>query len=231
MQKQKSRRAEGPRTQMGRRLWTAVLLLLLWRGDGFRGPPRTSLRSLARRGVGRAGFALTEALASLMSVLKGPPSRTEATTDVETVTSRISTSEMQRLIEKEYEDVFWVRGSMNLELWEDDCLFADPFSSFGGPGSSRRFKKNADALAGLVDQATIKAKVTSVETSKTESGLDTVKVGWSFSAKLKLPWKPVLAAAGVTSHELSPVTGKIISYREAWKSKPGEVVKRLFVPS
>ena len=211
-------------------LWkTAVLLFLLWRGEGFRGPitGSTSLRK-SRLGVGRAGFALTEALASLINVLKGPPSRTEATTEATTV---YSTSEMQRLLEKEYEDVFWVRGTMNLDLWQDDCTFADPFSSFGGPGSSRRFKKNADALAGFVDQATIKARVTSVETTKTESGLDNVKVGWSFSAKLKLPWKPVLAAAGETSHELSPTTGKIISYREVWKSKPGDVVRRLFVPT
>ena len=223
-------------------LWkTAVLLLLLWRGEGFRGPitGSTSLRK-SRLGVGRAGFALTEALASLINVLKGPPSRTEATTEATTeamteatteATTVYSTSEMKRLLEKEYEDVFWVRGTMNLDLWQDDCTFADPFSSFGGPGSSRRFKKNADALAGFVDQATIKARVTSVETTKTESGLDNVKVGWSFSAKLKLPWKPVLAAAGETSHELSPTTGKIISYREVWKSKPVDVVKRLFVPT
>jgi hypothetical protein len=137
---------------------------------------------------------------------------------------------MKQILEKEYASVFWVSGSMDLSLWEDDCTFADPFSSFSGPGSSLRFKKNADALSGLVDQETIKARVLGVE-SLSNNGLDVVKVGWTFSARLKLPWRPVLAAAGETSHVLSPTSGKIIEYRESWKSKPFDVVKRLFVPT
>ena len=53
----------------------------------------------------------------------------------------------------------------------------------------------------------------------------------SVSSKLNLPWRPVLAASGVTSHYLSKDTMLIEKYLESWKSKPWHVVKRLFVPT
>ena len=42
--------------------------------------------------------------------------------------------------------------------------------------------------------------------------------------------RPVLAAAGETSHFIDTDTGLIVRYEERWKSDPWEVVKRLFVP-
>merc|ERR1719281_350542 len=57
-----------------------------------------------------------------------------------------------------------------------------------------------------------------------------VRVGWSFSGKLKLPWRPVLAAAGNTAHYLSAYSGRIVRYEESWISKPWDVVRRLLVP-
>ena len=60
---------------------------------------------------------------------------------------------------------------------------------------------------------------------------DCVRVGWIYNSKLNLPWKPILAAAGETSHFLDSKTGLIIRYEESWKSKPWDVVKRLFKPT
>ena len=60
---------------------------------------------------------------------------------------------------------------------------------------------------------------------------DCVRVGWVFNSKLNLPWKPILAAAGETFHYLDTQTGLIIRYEETWKSKPWDVVKRLFQPT
>ena len=60
---------------------------------------------------------------------------------------------------------------------------------------------------------------------------DCVRVSWIFSSKLNFPWKPVLAAAGETFHYLDPFTGLIVRYEETWKSKPWDVVKRLFIPT
>jgi hypothetical protein len=113
-----------------------------------------------------------------------------------------------------------------MALFADNCTFADPFSSFGGPGSRDRFKKNADSLGKLVIDPTL--KITSFDV---EEEANVVKVGWVFSSRLKLPWRPILAAAGETSHFLDEETGLIIRYEERWKSKPWDVVARLFVPS
>lgn len=142
---------------------------------------------------------------------------------------RKSTAEMSEIIKKEYANIFWVTGEMDLSLWEDNCTFSDPFSSFGGSGSTLRFKRNADALGSLVVNATIKLTSLDIVTNKDKG--DVVKIGWIFSSFLNFPWKPILGAAGETSHYLSPVSGKIYKYEERWKSEPWDVVKRLFVPS
>lgn len=136
-------------------------------------------------------------------------------------------------------------------------ILKDPFSSFGGKGSTQRFKKNADNLGKLVLIPVMKitnsrvdynyksennideTKETQVEGAKKEIGniddiartYDCVRVSWIFSSKLNFPWKPVLAAAGETFHYLDPFTGLIVRYEETWKSKPWDVVKRLFIPT
>ena len=132
---------------------------------------------------------------------------------------------------------------MDMSLWEDDCTFSDPFSYFGGENSLKRFKTNADNFSQFIRNPI--SKVTSAEiltnvpvpynTYKTlrnnENKLvNVVKIGWSFSSSLSFPWRPILAAAGETSHYISTETGKIILYEERWKSKKGEVIKRLFIP-
>ena len=67
--------------------------------------------------------------------------------------------------------------------------------------------------------------------TKINRSYDCVRVGWVFNSKLNLPWKPILAAAGETFHYLDSTTGLIIRYEETWKSKPWDVVKRIFTPS
>ena len=174
--------------------------------------------ALGGNNLTRIGFALTEAFAFLVGEKKKAVEPTQ-------VSASLSPIEMATKIGEEYNQIFFLTGSMDTTLWEDDCTFADPFSSFGGPGSTARFKRNADALSALVSDA--KIKVSSVDLTDNET---VVKVAWSFSGTLKLPWRPVLAAAGETSHYLSPTSGRVFRYQERWKSKPFDVVKRLFVP-
>lgn len=138
-------------------------------------------------------------------------------------TKKRSLKQIAATIRKEYEAIFWATGDMDLSLWRDDCTFADPFSSFGGPGSAQRFKTNADNLGKWVLEPTM--KVTSFDVDAKEN---MVSVGWVFRSKLKLPWRPVLAAAGTTCHYIDADTGLISRYEETWKSKPWDVIKRLF---
>lgn len=172
--------------------------------------------NVATRGL----FAVTELLRGLL----GSPTRQGNSMNKSNNKSK-SLQAVAELIRKDYEKIFWVTGNMDLSLWADNCTFSDPFSSFGGAGSAKRFKKNADSLGKLVDQP--RMRMTSFAIDK---DLSIVTVGWSFSSNLKLPWYPVLAAAGETLHYLDQDSKLIVKYEEKWKSKPLEVVLRLIKP-
>jgi hypothetical protein len=218
-----------------------VLLTLLVSAQGFVHTLRiaaayrlktTSLRGntspeVGGNGLSRALFSLTEVYAKLISPKQGtagsviPKNRQK-----EKALIRVAND-----IRAEYEALFWVTGDMDISLWADDCTFSDPFSSFGGSGSTRRFEANAKSLGRLVLDPV--ARVTSFEVVGGGQGRDEpeVRIGWSFKSKLDLPWRPVLAAAGTTIHVLNKDSLLIERYEERWKSKPWDVVKRLFVPT
>ena len=176
---------------------------------------------LGGNAASRALFSLTEVFAKVLGTDSDKVSSSTGTMG----DASKSLNTVAEAIREEYEALFWVTGNMDTSLWADDCTFADPFSSFGGPGSTQRFKANADSLGKLVLHP--KSRVTSFEVTDDYR----VNIGWTFSSKLKLPWRPVLAAAGVTRHQLNPETLLIERYEESWKSKPWDVVKRLFVPT
>lgn len=174
----------------------------------------------------KAIFGITEVFGRLTSA--SPPSTdpsmsAEPTSDIPHSFDEIS----QRILE-EYQKIFWATGNMDVSLWSEQCLFADPFNSFGGPGSRDRFKANADNLGKFVINPTM--KITSFDS---DAQSKVVKVGWTYRSKLALPWKPILAAAGETIHVIEQTSNglQIVKYQEQWKSKPWDVVKRLFVPS
>ena len=202
--------------------------------------------------VSKTLFAATEIFGRLVSSggkLDAKAAARWSTNGVDANNRLLSISEEIRL---EYEAIFWATGNMDTSLWADDCVFSDPFSSFGGgPGSTARFKSNADNLGKLVDNPSLRitsfavdegvagpvdaatarpAAVAASTEGESPNVYDVVRVGWAFSSKLKLPWRPVLAAAGETSHYLD-ARGLIVRYEERWKSDPWAVVRRLFVPT
>lgn len=203
----------------------------------------TDKDSLGGNQASRSLFALAE--------LFGRLRKSKTVKDLTNMTPKTnSLKSISEKIREEYESMFWATGNMDVSLWADDCVFSDPFSSFGGkPGSTARFKRNADNLGRLVIQPKLKVTSFSVEKKLNENNnvstnaagrrnnavnaahlYDVVKVGWTFSSKLDLPWKPVLAAAGETTHYLDD-RGLIVRYEERWKSDPWDVVKRLLVPT
>ena len=207
---------------------------------------------LGGNALSRSLFAATELFGRLVSgtgsvgaQARGAQRSTASTIGADANNRLLAISEV---IRQEYEAIFWATGNMDTSLWADDCVFSDPFSSFGGrPGSTARFKSNADNLGKLVDTPTLRitsfavdegvagpavtaVKVAASTETEAPDVYDVVKVGWTFSSKLKLPWRPVLAAAGETTHYLD-ARGLIVRYEERWKSDPWSVVRRLFVPT
>jgi hypothetical protein len=153
----------------------------------------------------------------------------------DTVLQVESTAEMADLIRKEYENIFFLSGNMNVALYSPNCEFIDPFNSFNG---TDRFKRNADNFAKFVVEPRIvinDVKVILANEDDVARGwngavdVDCVKVEWIFSSKLNLfnVLKPTLAASGYTYHFIDG-NKKIFRYKEVWKTDPLVVIARLF---
>lgn len=54
---------------------------------------------------------------------------------------------------------------------------------------------------------------------------------WRFSCTLALPWRPLLAAAGGTTHVIDPSSGLVVRHVEMWDVEPSKVVAQLFKPA
>ncbi|CAM9245985.1 unnamed protein product, partial [Choristocarpus tenellus] len=120
----------------------------------------------------------------------------------------------------DYDRVYFVTGEMDMNLYEDDCEFADPFVAFRG---LRRFKNNLDNLGSFMED--VKLDVTSWEETA-----NSIKTKWRFRCVLGLPWRPTLAASGGTEHIFSPDTGRITRHVESWDIEPMDALKQLVRP-
>lgn len=182
------------------------------------------IESAADSAARRSLFGLAEALGQVFSP-RGDDTKAAAE-ETALPAGKKSLEALTDIIRKDYETVFWATGNGNFDVFDEDCLFADPFSSFRG---LKRFKANAENLGKFVIDP--KLRVTKCEVARNDAGEDVVIIGWSYSSKLKLPWRPVLAAAGETSHTVDSGSGLVREYREAWRSDVWEVVFRLLKPS
>ncbi|CAM9136924.1 unnamed protein product [Hapterophycus canaliculatus] len=109
---------------------------------------------------------------------------------------------------------------MDLDLYEPECVFADPFVAFEG---RERFKNNLDNLGSLMQDVNL--DVTSWEEAE-----NSIKTKWRFRCVLGLPWKPSLAAAGGTEFFFNQDSGRIERHVESWEIKPIDALKQLIRP-
>ncbi|KAL3150302.1 hypothetical protein ABBQ32_000150 [Trebouxia sp. C0010 RCD-2024] len=124
-------------------------------------------------------------------------------------------------IRRDYDETYFFTGVGEMEAYEPDCTFADPFTSFDGV---ERFKKNVSNLGGLLDDI----KLDVYDWKEAEGQLETK---WRVSGIVQLPWRPLLAAAGGTTHVFSQDTGRVVKHIEMWDVEPGKVLKRLIRPA
>ncbi|KAK9863070.1 hypothetical protein WJX84_001812 [Apatococcus fuscideae] len=136
-------------------------------------------------------------------------------------TRQMSRAEVIASLREDYNNNYFVSGTGSMEAYEPDCEFADPFASFRG---TQRFKKNVGNLGGLAQNV----KCDILDWRETE---DSVATKWRFSAVLDLPWRPLLAAKGGTTHFLSKDTGRVEKHLEMWDTEPQRVLKTLLKPT
>ena len=149
---------------------------------------------------------------------KAPASPSSSATAVGATLTREQTV---ALLKEDYDSSYFVSGVGEMAAYDPECEFADPFVSFKGVD---RFKQNVGNLGGMMED--IDLKITGWEEGESE-----LVTSWRFSCVLDLPWRPKLAAAGGTTHEFDPATGKVVRHVERWEVQPGKVVSQLLVPS
>jgi len=179
----------------------------------------TSGRETADTGVGlKAVWYAAETFGKIVGGGKGAA----AAAETKATASKMSREEILAAIRSDYDSKYFVSGQGDMAAYAPDCEFADPFVAFKG---TDRFKQNVGNLGGMMRD--IKLDVFSFE----EPSPDQVVTRWRFSCILDLPWKPLLAAAGSTTHVLDLASGRVVRHVEAWDVEPSKVVAQLFRPA
>eukprot|EP00898_Chlorokybus_atmophyticus_P008331 jgi/Chlat1/849/Chrsp104S01195 len=131
-----------------------------------------------------------------------------------------SRQEVVAALRKDYDRNYFVTGDMSLDVYSEDCEFADPFVSFRG---RERFQRNVSNLGRFMENI----KLDVVDWQETQ---DQVVSRWRFRCTLGLPWRPTLAASGGTTHIFDQATNQIVRHVERWDISPVDGLRQLFKP-
>ena len=201
----------------------------------------------------QAVWYLSEGLGTVLGNLNSLTSSTDSRQkkmEYETYLANRSVMNLDQSIEllrADYDKVYFVTGDLNLDIYDENCIFADPFGSFTGLD---RFKKNLDNLGGYLEDVTLKLRDFAVESNEIEKTsieplpndlmergyrneqITMVKASWNFKCIVTLlPWKPLLACKGSTKHFFDKSTGRIVKHDEGWEIETLDALKQLLKPS
>jgi hypothetical protein len=113
---------------------------------------------------------------------------------------------------------YFLSGNVDTLIYDEDCVFADPFVSFRGRD---RFVDNLQNLGSFITKYSAKM----LDYTQDEN---TVKTRVMVKLELNLPWKPVLAWPWGVTYDIDPVTFLVTKHEEAWDIEPLEGVKQIF---
>ena len=108
---------------------------------------------------------------------------------------------------------YFLSGNVDKLIYDNDCVFADPFVSFAGRD---RFVDNLQNLGSFITKYSAKM------IDYTEEN-DRVKTRVMVKLELNLPWKPVLAWPWGVTYDIDPDTFLITKHEESWDIEPWEV--------
>jgi hypothetical protein len=122
---------------------------------------------------------------------------------------------------------YFLTGKMDVALYDEQCVFADPFVSFSGRD---RFVSNLENLAGgfITESSTRELASEAVPGDATAGVPPTYTTKLLVKLRLALPWSPVLAWPWGVEHVFDPESGLIIRHIESWDVSPAEGVRQLF---
>ena len=128
---------------------------------------------------------------------------------------------------------YFLSGIVDEQIYDKDCVFADPFVSFSG---RERFVENLKNLGSFItkyDARVIKYNSPVVYNDNSDKNSEQAKIPVvetkiMVKLELNLPWKPVLAWPWGVLYEIDPTTFLITRHEESWSIDPLEGVKQIF---
>ncbi|KAI2492484.1 DUF2358-containing protein [Fragilaria crotonensis] len=115
---------------------------------------------------------------------------------------------------------YFLSGQVDTFIYDEDCLFADPFVSFRGRD---RFVDNLQNLGSFITKYS--AKLLEYSSSDGNSQVNTKLM---VKLELNLPWKPVLAWPWGVTYIIDTDTFLVTKHIESWDIDPFEGVKQIF---
>jgi len=146
--------------------------------------------------------------------------------------------ELLTRLRADYDRNYFLTGDVDVELYAEDCEFADPFASFRG---RERFVRNLRNLAGGFITA---FRVTMLDFGDGAGDAPTEASSLSVTSRLRvvlelaLPWRPTLGWVWGVTHECEAQPDeqaggdvwRCVVHREAWEIDPAEGVAMVFRP-
>lgn len=129
-----------------------------------------------------------------------------------------SMQETMERIKADNDREYFLSGTIDKLIYDENCEFADPFVSFKGRD---RFIENLENLGSFITEYSAKP----LSYTQQENAVETK---FMVKLQLNLPWKPVLAWPWGVRCEIDPSTNLILLHKESWDVEAIEGVKQIF---
>mmetsp|Transcript_5163 Transcript_5163/g.7633 ORF Transcript_5163/g.7633 Transcript_5163/m.7633 type:complete len:236 (+) Transcript_5163:125-832(+) len=123
-------------------------------------------------------------------------------------------------IQSDNDRQYFLSGKVDRLIYDEQCIFADPFVSFAGRD---RFVENLQNLGSFITK--YDAKMLGYEVSDDGLQVDTKVM---VKLELNLPWKPILAWPWGVKYTIDESSCLVTDHIESWNIAPVEGVKQIF---
>lgn len=194
--------------------------ILLYNSKGSQKTPSADQDERDMNPVAKASWYAVEAFGKLFSSPVLDKAQQESVS-IDTSLPPKSIKETLERIRLDNDRQYFLSGQVDELIYDDDCVFSDPFVSFRG---RTRFVENLRNLGSFITKYDSKV----LQYNVVEEGQFVVETKLMVKLELNLPWKPILAWPWGVRYDISNDTFLITNHKESWDIDPLEGVKQIF---
>ena len=133
--------------------------------------------------------------------------------------------EASQRLQADFDRDYFISGAVDAQLYDEHCLFADPFASFRGRS---RFISNLKNLGSFIKRYEL--RLLEYDESRLKESPPIVRTKTKVTLLLNLPWKPVLSWPWSVEYEFDAQSYQVVAHRESWDVSATEGVLQCFRP-